>query len=150
MFQEFLAFQQFKAAQRAVPASAPAEDVGSVTSTPSVALYRPAVRRVNYERVLFEILPKLKPNPIKNKNPGIWKLYQAMLLESPDDFALTGEGHNSPDGRFYFSFRYTRGYATANFHVFGEVQGTHFLAHTIDILHSSVEVYRAAVDYRRD
>ena len=102
------------------------------------------------EDFVFKHLATVKPNPMKNKNPGLWKLYQSILVESPSCFSVTSDWQTSIDGRSYFTLRYAKGYCSADFRVYGTVEGSRVVAHTIDILHSTVETYRSAVDFRRD
>jgi hypothetical protein len=151
LFNEFLLFQQFKAAQATLATALPVEDASSVSSSERSfhGFPAPPVRRVNYEKA-FECLWRLRPNNMRSKNPMMWKLFQNLRATNPECFKLVGEGHPSPDGRFYFSFTYRNAYTTVNFHVYGLIDRTYFIIQTIDILMSSAEVYRDAADFRAE
>ena len=136
-FQAFLQFLQWKNAQA---------DSSSISSTESE---RPYVRKINYEKVM-SLLTHVKPNVRKSKHYALYAVFQNLLISNPEFFHLTGEGHPSADGRFYFSFQYKNGYSTVNFHVYGRVEGLRFIFETVDILMNTYEKYIDAVDFRKD
>ena len=165
LFQQFLEFQKFKAAAEAAkkpqtyaaaaaapapaaPASLP-RPAFSVSQDTAAFRFREKPRSISLDKIVFSCLPKMSGNVLQSKHYYLWKTFQSLIISNPERFTITSEIHGSPDSRTYFSFNYSAPHITANFHVYGEIEGIHFTIHTIDILFNSYEKYLNAVDFRR-
>jgi hypothetical protein len=110
-------------------------------------LYRPPPP--DYKRAMANVLGRFKPHSISLVTN--WRLLQFIFRNHQEDFEITSEAHNSPDGRqTYFSARATlESWLHLNIHFFGTLRGSMFKVNRIEVYNADKTTWLTC-DFIRD
>ena len=112
---------------------------------------QPAPRKLDYNKATEILFTKMfKGIPAASKCHMLWKTMRLLYTRQRAKFRVVSEYHKSETGgRGYYSVSYADededNFITINFHIYGEIVGSRFVFHSVDVLMGDYEQYRDAI-----